>query len=640
MKKRVVAMALSTVFIASMGTSLVGCRKPDGPKIDKTKTQLYVSNYDAGIGTTWVEEIGKSFEEKFASYSFEEGRKGVQIIYNHNRIYTGTNLENQISAATENIFFTEYIDYTGCVAKGLFYDVTDLMNEGAYTGVDDNGNITKEEVSIESKIDGEFLNFLDRNEGEAENYYGAPYYLAMKSVVYDKDLWNENAYYFAKQGGCPSEAVAMAVASNGDVEAAQAKYYSDLAAVKAGEKELVYVNADGYNAIMDRTLGLSAGPDGQYGTHDDGLPATYEEFYLLMDKMVGDSVIPFIWTGKYAGYADMLTNALWRNHDGVENLKTYYTLQGKMDNLVKISNDGLTVEKDSQGNPKTEEYTFNGGVEDGYNAHRSEGKYYALQFAQKLASNDQWTKMDVCYNTSESHITAQKIYVTSIMKNGTNRIAMLCDGGWWQQESNTTFETMEAQGDKYSKYNRSFDLMMTPNATIEKTAERAVNKIKNVNVALNESFVVLNGNMKEGSPQLAVAKAFFSYINNDAMLNKFSEYTNIKRGMNYEIDSATEATLTPFGKNFMKYVEGSDIVYPYTSNKLFLNNRTYMNQGSSAGAWGWHTLTKTDSSMELYYAVMGLHEQANKAKGLTGETFFTGLYNYNKTIVWPKLNIN
>ena len=369
-------------------------------------------------------------------------------------------MENQISAATENIFFTEYIDYTGCVAKGLFYDVTDLMNEGAYTGVDDNGNITKEEVSIESKIDGEFLNFLDRNEGEAENYYGAPYYLAMKSVVYDKDLWNENAYYFAKQGGCPSEAVAMAVASNGDVEAAQAKYYSDLAAVKAGEKELVYVNADGYNAIMDRTLGLSAGPDGQYGTHDDGLPATYEEFYLLMDKMVGDSVIPFIWTGKYAGYADMLTNALWRNHDGVENLKTYYTLQGKMDNLVKISNDGLTVEKDSQGNPKTEEYTFNGGVEDGYNAHRSEGKYYALQFAQKLASNDQWTKMDVCYNTSESHITAQKIYVTSIMKNGTNRIAMLCDGGWWQQESNTTFETMEAQGDKYSKYNRSFDLMI------------------------------------------------------------------------------------------------------------------------------------------------------------------------------------
>ena len=75
------ALLLSVMCFTSIFS---GCNNK-GVKIDHTKTQLYVSNYDAGIGRTWIEGIGKSFEQAFAEYSFQEGRKGVQVIYNHNR---------------------------------------------------------------------------------------------------------------------------------------------------------------------------------------------------------------------------------------------------------------------------------------------------------------------------------------------------------------------------------------------------------------------------------------------------------------------------------------------------------------------------------------------------------------------------
>ena len=51
---------------------LTGCRhenynSDDGvdEKIDKSKTQLYVSNFNGGYGDTWLRALKKKFEEKF-----------------------------------------------------------------------------------------------------------------------------------------------------------------------------------------------------------------------------------------------------------------------------------------------------------------------------------------------------------------------------------------------------------------------------------------------------------------------------------------------------------------------------------------------------------------------------------------------
>ena len=113
---KIKALVLAAVMGGSMCIPLAACKK-DGPNIDKTKTQLYISNHDAGIGRTWVESVGAAFEEAFKDYSFQDGRKGVQILYNHNRINSGITLESSIAKSTDNLFFTEGIDYPSILWK-------------------------------------------------------------------------------------------------------------------------------------------------------------------------------------------------------------------------------------------------------------------------------------------------------------------------------------------------------------------------------------------------------------------------------------------------------------------------------------------------------------------------------------------
>lgn len=631
MKKfnRFLAVALASVSV--FGTlAACGGEEEDGVVIDTTKTQLYLSNYDAGIGRTWIEGIGAEFEKAFAGYSFEEGRTGVQVIYNHNRLDYGTTLESRIAASQDNIFFTEALDYPSLVTKNLVYNVTDIFNAGAITGVDAAGNFTREETPIKNKINTEFLSYLNRGV-TAEAYYGAPYYLAVKNFIFDKELWNEKGFYLAKDA-TPAEIIKTAIDNGTDLTAAKAQYQAEVNKIANNESSgfWVLVNAKGENSELGLTLGLSAGPDGQYGTYDDGLPATVDEFYFLMDTIADNNVYPIIYTGKNPGYADSSMNGAWQNYTGKENLSTYYTLNGTINDLVVLDANGKIV-KNEDGTPKTESKTLNGGREDGYEVQRSLGKYYALKYAERIGTTDRWLAPD-CDNTAISQISAQSKFLTSCLE-GNKRIAMLSDGAWWQQESDQTFEMMGNSNPKYKKENRDLAMMMSPNLTVDKLIERTQNKTKNLIVAANDSFCVMNNNLKEGSPQLAAAKAFFSFMNSDAMLNKFSEITNMTRGLNYEIDDETYAKMSIYGKNIIDYIQQSEIMYPYSANELVIKNYGYLQNLTTA--WNWHT--KTAGGVEVYFPTSSLRNTANRQLGLNAESFFEGLYNYQKNTVWDRL---
>jgi len=625
--KKFVALFLA-VMVSVSALSFTGCKK-DGEKIDETKTQLYVSNYDAGIGRTWIEALGDAFETDFATYSFEEGKTGVQVIVDHNRTETGAKLLTDIGASSNHVFFTEGIDYVAISKEGV-RDVTDIMNQGAITGVDASGNFTRESVTIESKVSPELLSFLNRGTATQEKYFGFPYYLSISGFLYDVDLWNGNYYYFAKNG-CPSEYVAKAVAENGDVNAAIDTYKTEISGTTYSN--VVWVNDQGKDKD-GFAEGLSAGPDGQYGNFDDGMPATYDEFYILMNKMVADNVIPMIWTGKYAGYADRLTNAMWFSAEGVDRLNVYYSLNGTHDQLVKLNPDGTVMYESDGVTPQTESYEFTGGRNDGYQIQRSLAKYYALQWADKVAQNDSWVSANDCYSGSVSHIQAQSTFITSV-NSGGKRIAMLADGGWWQQESEQTFEIMANKDAQYSKANRSFSMLCAANPTIERLAERGVNKIKNTMVQGADCYCLINSNLKEGTGALKAAETFMSYVNSEKCLNIFTEKTNMSRGLNYEVSAETYAKLTPYGKNLINYIKATNVVYPYSDNALFHNNYQYL--ANKPEQYNWHSLIKTIEGLEPFYPLTQLHDSANRTKGLNGKLYFEGLIHYYKNTVWPKL---
>ena len=90
--------------------------------------------------------------------------------------------------------------------------------------------------------------FLQKN----GKYYALPHYSVYQGLMYNIDLFEKKGLYFAKE------------TDNGN----------DGFVVKGEEK--------------------SCGPDGVYGTSDDGLPSSYEEFFKLCDYMVQRGVTPFV----------------------------------------------------------------------------------------------------------------------------------------------------------------------------------------------------------------------------------------------------------------------------------------------------------------------------------------------------------
>ncbi len=622
MKKKIASMMMATFILGGVCMPATGCGKRGGIQIDHTKTQLYISNHDAGIGRSWIEAVGAAFAEDFANYSFEEGKQGVQVIYNHNSRIGQANFYETIERDADYVYFAENIDYAMYGRK--FADVTDIMGKGAITGVDENNNFIRESNSIANKMDSQMLIHLDMDGSTEVQYNAFPYYLGLKNVNYNIDLWSEKEFYFSKDGA-PSEIVAKALNENGDIAKAKMAYESELAKIKAGEESMYwfFANKDGKTTIDGVTydVGLSAGPDGKYDTPDDGLPATYEEFYLLLDKM-SSGVTPFIWTGHNAGYADQLTTALWQNHAGAEDLKVYYTLNGTLDNLVEIGTNGKVVK--IGGELQTNSHTFAGGQTDGYEAQRMISKYYALEFAEKIAKTSTWTHT-ACYD-STSQSEAQNKYLTQGYTASGKPIAMLMDGSWWQQEADTTFEIMAKQNVKYKKSNRNYGMFYLPVATIDRFVEKYENGEKNTIVAANDSYSFINGNLAEGSAALAVSKAFLSYTASDKAIGIFMEHTNMLRPFQTEISDEVKQTLSPYGQNLLTYKEYSTVLYSYTDNQFIKANRTVFKNAHDG--WNWHSYTATMG--EKVYPITSIRNALGK--GVTGETYFEGLYNYYKNV--------
>ena len=624
----------AVIMVFAIGITNVGCnRNPSGPAIDENKTQLFVSYLDKGVGRDYIESISKQFEIDFAEKPFEEGKVGVQVLLNPNTVINSASFyESSMDNDKDNVYFTEYINYKQWASK--FMDVTDIINAPAITGYNaQTGEYTRETKPIKDKIDPVMLEFLNMGGETEKEYKGFPFYLAIKSVNYNADLWNEKFFYLCT---APSDYVAAAIRDNTDINVAKALYETEIAKVKAGQESEAWLfgNANGETEIDGQLyeIGLSAGPDGKFGTFDDGFPATYDEFYALCNHISKNNVTPFIWTGANAGYADMLTQSLFTNDLGLERAKTYYSLTGTMDNLVKFV-DGKP-QFDANGDPVIDEpYTFNGGVTDGYEMMRTESKLAALKFAEKVATTPSWTH-SACYN-STSQSEAQNFFLTEGFTKIGNPTAMLMDGAWWQAEAKATFEAMKKVDAKYSINNRNFGVMPLPYATIDKFETKTRNNEKNVIVTENDSFCFINNNINKNSPQYEVARVFMSYFNSDAMAGLFTAKTNMLRALDVDLlNNEYYDEMSPYGKNFAAYKEGVDIMFPYTTNKLMNDNRNYFQNSRD----GWQFQAYSVTMGQTWKVIDTIHTYF-VTKGIDAEHYFGSIYNYFKTIAWPQLKL-
>ena len=624
--KKLVTLIMAC-FMALSSFAFVGCGNDD-EKIDKTKTQIYVSSFDGGIGSEWIESLGQVFAQRVQNYSFEEGRKGVQIIVK-DTTDTGDYLQARMLSQDHDIYFTEEVVYNNYVNAGIVYDMTDIMEQGAITGVDGSGNFTREATPVKDKVDDAFLDFLYTTKGTSsqKGYYAIPFYYAARGLIYDADLWNEKSFYLGKNG-CPSEIVIaeLAKGESANIQAAISSYNAQIGGTL--DSSYVFVDKTGYSKVLGMNVGgLSAGPDGKYGTADDGMPATIDEFYALMTKMTTSDVTPMIWPGASPNYAENLTNAFWQNDAGIEELELFYTLTGSTESLVKINNGNVVKEN---GVPVLESATFNGGVDNGYELSRSVYKLNALNFVNKICTTDAWTH-DSCYDGT-TNIQAQTNFLTTGITKEGSRIAMLLDGCWWQREATRTFDAVvKNKGEQYSKDNRDFGFLYLPNSSINRLVERVENNEGYTIVPSTSSYVFINQRLANNgmTERLEAVKAFVSFLQSDEALYLFAKNTSMSRGIFTDFTENQMNSLSKYCRSVIEYIDNANIVYPYTSNDLVNKNSSQFK--NAADGWLWRT-NISGSVGEKYFPIETMHDY-----GVSPENYFCGMYNYYKNSMWPFL---
>ena len=278
-KKYLLVMSIGGLALLLSATGCKG-RKRNSSEFDSTKAHISVATLDKGIGTAWLTNAAKEFEELYKDATgFEEGKTGVEVAVVGSTSYDGAYIQNQ--ALNEDIYFTEGIPYRELSREGKFLEITDIVNEK----LTDYG----EDKTIMDKIDGTLADYITVN----NKVYGVPFYDSFYGMVYDMDLWNEESLYLSKDG--------KFVKKNGD---------------------------------------LSLGTDNVAGTLDDGLPATYDEFDKLMKKMLDKQIIPFIASEKGIEYTANYLFNIFADYEGVDNMKLTLTMTGTANDLVEKGWDG------------------------------------------------------------------------------------------------------------------------------------------------------------------------------------------------------------------------------------------------------------------------------------------------------------
>jgi spermidine/putrescine-binding protein len=78
--KKLFKSMLTCALATTMVFSAVACSPEVIEQVDETKSQLYVFNYNGGVGSAWITKAQEDFAKAFENYSFEDGKKGVQFM--------------------------------------------------------------------------------------------------------------------------------------------------------------------------------------------------------------------------------------------------------------------------------------------------------------------------------------------------------------------------------------------------------------------------------------------------------------------------------------------------------------------------------------------------------------------------------
>ena len=572
--KKLTALALGVVtavaFTACGGTnggnSTSGSSAGGNEQVNNEKIQLYVYNYNGGYGSEWIMNAKQRFEAAHANDEFSGGKKGVQIMVDA----TKDNISSKINGSNE-VYFAESAYYYSLKNQGLLADITTAVTT----------KLDGESKSIEDKMSDSQKDFFKVD----DKYYAIPHTNTFAGLTYNKDVFDAKNFYFA----------AEPFLTDGKVASVEDWF------------------------IAEKTDEKSAGPDGVKGTDDDGLPSTYDEFFILLEYMKQKNVQPITWNGyRYYHYLTWLFQALVADYEGYDQMMLNYTMDGTANDLGTIS--GGTFVKD--GAPL--KITAN----EKNDLARQAGKYYALKFLERLKNvsvDDKGNTTDIVgkkgvFNSSYTHLNAQEDFITG-SNDGVNKdIGILVEGIWWENEAAPAFQTLvsKTHDQSLAAKNRNFKFMPLPNANAEITAKKASGEKKNT--MIDQLFALACVKSGLSAEKQALAEEFIRFCNTDAELRAFTVCTNTPKALNYALTEDDKKNMTSFGVSVWNMKEKSDIVYPYATNSTYMNNMQHFS--------AFEMYSSTVSSGTQTYAIQAFRN------GVSAEEYFTGLKTYLDNYHW------
>ena len=330
---------------------------------------------------------------------------------------------------------------------------------------------------------------------------------------------------------------------------------------------------------------VSKGNDGIKGTYDDGHPQTEAQWDAMVKK--ADSIYgnAFSYTGKFGIYVNDLYYSIAAQYDGLDKFMLNYTF----DTNTTLGYDF------GDGNGET---IIN--LDNAYKLAEMKGRTKGLQFMdQYLACKDVTigTNSPYVYSIAGtlgySHTDAQNDFILNTARDNPQKIAMLFEGDWWENEAKTTFKALEdAKYDDYAFRTRNYRFMTLP--YFEGQAE--ARNVKTYSVADNMYIAAVK---QTDATKKEIVHDFLKFMYQKKYIQNFTVESGGVMPFNVDLTTEQKAKLSPFTKNFL------ELYHDRTNNKFF-NTQIFWNTYDTHKCGAFPAMNSTDGYYQLinalYYA--------------------------------------
>ena len=547
--KKFIAFLLSAFLCVGACSIFAGC----GPNEDYGNTVVIEYRTETegrnGIGTAHAYDLAEQFMEYAKDIQYGD-KKGVTVV---------------VSCGDVNITAQGHSGYNVMEADVAGGNIANLVRSQHVVCVDDvvkepfddrNGDL----VSIEDKMNpatrGAYMG--DEELDGTRKYYAVPAYAYSPGLTVDENAFNRWGYWLAQEGADNAEQFDSKLIPNG---------------------EFWFCNAtNGTTAPLNK----SAGPDQEFGTQDDGMPATVFELVALCERIKDDDRYPFT-VCKSINMHSFLIQGLTTALLGAKQARTMFDYDGGELEIVTGFTDeqlfpGLDEDLAKIRKPIVE--TINLTQSNGYYASWNLAKYYAESF-MSLAYQLDWFTPSSFVSTYSNRAVMYDFFMQGYEPQISEIGLMLVEMTFWVNESK--IDNIPAKYDSWynddGREERRMTWLSMPTALNDEDPDITSKTRQTVQECGTKAFVIA-ANTLEDPNLVAACKDLIQFYCSDYQMDRWTREVGLNKSIPNQLTKETTDSLPwYFAKLNELYATNMDVIYDYAEHDIYKSNYASMFAG-------------------------------------------------------------